>query len=189
MPASRRRSSPRQASAWFERAVHPRFGVGFGRLTYRPMLGLIDLLRASGFRVFVVTGGGVEFVRAVSHRLYGVPPDNVVGTAVEALAVERRDGQMVLVRQAALRGSPNEGEPKPVNIQAHIGLRPIFAAGNSAGDREMLEYATHGRPPCLLALVIDHDDEEREYAYRGASFTDPDAEPVLASGGRSGGRW
>jgi phosphoserine phosphatase len=164
------------ASAWFGRAVHPRFGVPFTRLAYRPMIELLDLLRANGFRVFVVTGGGVEFVRAVSEELYGIPPDDVVGTSVE-LDVERRDGHIVLVRRAALRGRPNEGEPKPANIQAHIGLRPIFAAGNSAGDREMLEYATTGDHPGL-GLVIDHDDDEREYAYPGASFTDPGAEPI-----------
>jgi hypothetical protein len=148
------------------------------------MLDLLDLLRSAGFRVFVVTGGGVEFVRAVSEELYGIPPDDVVGTSVE-LDVERRDGHMVLVRRAALRGRPNEGEPKPANIQAHVGLRPIFAAGNSAGDREMLEYATSGDHPGL-GLVIDHDDDEREYAYLGASFTDPHAEPIGETAGRLG---
>jgi len=161
------------ASAWFGRAVHPRFGVGFGRLVYLPMLELLDLLRASGFRVFVVTGGGVEFVRAVSRELYGIPPDDVVGTSVE-LEVERRDGRLVLVRRATLIGRSNEGEPKPMNIQAHVGQRPIFAAGNSAGDREMLEYASTGPLPSL-SIVIDHDDDEREYAYGSASFTDPGA--------------
>ena len=171
-------------SAWFGRAVHPRFGVPFTRLAYRPMIELLDLLRANGFRVFVVTGGGVEFVRAVSEELYGIPPDDVVGTSVE-LDVERRDGHMVLVRRAALQGRPNEGEPKPANIQAHIGLRPILAAGNSAGDREMLEYATTGDRPGL-ALVIDHDDEDREYAYPGASFTDPGAEPISETALRFG---
>jgi phosphoserine phosphatase len=171
-------------SAWFGRAVHPRFGVPFTHVVYRPMLELLDLLRSAGFRVFVVTGGGVEFVRAVSEELYGIPPDDVVGTSVE-LDVVRRDGHLVLVRRAALRGRPNEGEPKPANIQAHIGLRPIFAAGNSAGDREMLEYATTGDLPGL-GLVIDHDDEEREYAYVGASFTDPHAEPIAETALRLG---
>jgi phosphoglycolate phosphatase-like HAD superfamily hydrolase len=170
--------------AWFARAAHPTRGVAFGRLVYQPMLELLDLLRAAKFRVFIVTGGGVEFVRAVSADLYGIPPDDVVGSSVE-LAVERRDGRLELVRKAAFRGPPNEGEPKPVNIQAHIGLRPIFAAGNSAGDREMLEYASAG-PLTALSIVIDHDDDEREYAYGGASFTDPGAEPVLASAVRLG---
>ncbi len=173
-----------EVAAWFDRAVHPTRGVAFGRLAYQPMLELLDLLRAASFRVFIVTGGGVEFVRAVSAELYGIPPEDVVGSSVE-LAVERRDGCLVLVRQAAFRGPPNEGEPKPVNIQAHIGVRPIFAVGNSAGDREMLEYASTG-PGASLAIVIDHDDPDREEAYGGASFTDPGAEPVLETAGRLG---
>ena len=162
---------------WYAEARHPRFGVPFTALTYAPMLELLDLLRAHEFRVFIVTGGGVEFVRAVGHELYGVRPDDVVGSAVQ-VRVERRDGRMVLVREAKLLGSPNEGEPKPINVQAHIGQRPLVAAGNSAGDREMLEHADSGDLPSLC-LVVDHDDDEREYAYTGASATDPAAEPIL----------
>ena len=115
------------------------------------MLELIDVLRAHGFRVFIVTGGGVEFVRAIGKEAYGVAPDDVVGSAVRA-SFERRDDRVVLVRQAELLGSPNEGPPKALNIQAHIGQRPIFAAGNSAGDTEMLEYAHTGDllPPCVV---------------------------------------
>jgi hypothetical protein len=108
-------------------------GVPFRELTYAPMLELLDLLREREFRVFIVTGGGVEFVRAIGEELYGVTPDDVVGSAVQ-VSFERRDGRIVLVRQAAMLGSPNEGPPKAVNIQAHIGVRPILAAGNSAGD-------------------------------------------------------
>jgi phosphoserine phosphatase len=170
------------AARWLAEAKHPHFGVRFGQLTYVPMLELVDLLRARGFRVFVVTGGGVEFVRAVSDELYGVPPDDVVGSAVQ-VSFERRDGRVVLVRQPALLGSPNEGAPKPINIQSHIGRRPILAAGNSAGDREMLEYAHTGELPSLC-LVVDHDDAEREYAYAGASATDADAEPILDTAAR-----
>jgi phosphoglycolate phosphatase-like HAD superfamily hydrolase len=165
------------AVAWLDEARHPRFGVSFAELVYVPMLELLHHLEAHSFRVFVVTGGGVEFVRAVSHRIYGVSPDDVVGSAVE-LAFERRDGKVVLVRQPKLLGSPNEGSPKPINIQAHIGQRPILAAGNSAGDREMLEYTHTGELPSLC-LVVDHDDQEREYAYAGASATDPTAEAIL----------
>jgi phosphoserine phosphatase len=172
------------AAQWLAEAKHPRFGVRFGELAYLPMLELLDFLRAREFRVFVVTGGGVEFVRAVSDRLYGVAPDDVVGSAVQ-VSFERRDGRVVLVRQPALLGSPNEGPPKAVNIQSHIGRRPILAAGNSAGDREMLEYAHTGNRPSLC-LVIDHDDPRREYAYAGASATDPDAEPILDSASRFG---
>jgi phosphoserine phosphatase len=170
------------AARWLATAEHPRFGVRFGDLTYAPMLELLDLLRARGFSVFVVTGGGVEFVRAVSGQLYGVAPDDVVGSAVQ-VTFERREGRVVLVRQPALLGAPNEGPPKPINIQSHIGRRPILAAGNSAGDREMLEYTHTGDLPSLC-LVIDHDDPEREYAYAGASATDPHAEPILDTASR-----
>jgi phosphoserine phosphatase len=162
---------------WYAEARHPRFGVPFTAMTYAPMLELLDLLRAHEFRVFIVTGGGVEFVRPVGHELYGVRPDDVVGSAVQ-VRVERRDGKMVLVREAKLLGSPNEGEPKPINVQTHIGQRPVLAAGNSAGDREMLEHADGGEHP-WLCLVVNHDDAEREYAYAGASATDPSAEPIL----------
>jgi phosphoserine phosphatase len=170
------------AAAWLATAQHPRFGVPFRELTYAPMLELMDLLRSRGFRVFIVTGGGVEFVRAVGDELYGVTSDDVVGSAVQ-VSFERRDGRVVLVRQAAMLGSPNEGEPKAVNIQTHIGRRPIFAAGNSAGDTEMLEYA-HTGEHASLCLVVDHDDEEREYAYAGASATNPDAESIVDVAGR-----
>jgi phosphoserine phosphatase len=169
---------------WFAAARHPRFGTPFSQLTYQPMNELLEYVRANGFHVFVVTGGGVEFVRAVGEELYGVGPDDVVGSAVE-VAFERRDGQAVLVRQAKMLGSPNEGPPKAVNIQTHIGRRPILAVGNSAGDREMLEYAHSGSRPSLC-VVIDHDDAEREYAYASQAVTDPDAEPILTTAERYG---
>jgi phosphoserine phosphatase len=172
------------AATWLENATHPRLGVPFRRLVYQPMLELLDLLREHSFRIFVVTGGGVEFVRAVSEELYGIPPDDVIGSSVE-LEFARIDGSVQLVRQARFRSSPNEGMPKPINIQAHIGRRPIVAVGNTAGDREMLEYAQTGRHPSLC-LVIDHDDDEREYAYAGASFTDPGAEPITTTAARLG---
>jgi phosphoserine phosphatase len=165
------------AETWFEGAEHPRFGVPFGRVTYQPMLELIALLREHGFHVFLVTGGGVEFVRAVSESLYGVTPDDVIGSAVQ-VAFERRDGRATLIRQAAILGTPNEGAPKVANIQAHVGRRPIVAVGNSAGDREMLEYVHSSARPSLC-VVVDHDDAEREYAYEGKAVTDPDAEPIL----------
>jgi phosphoserine phosphatase len=169
---------------WFAGAKHPRFGTPFGQLTYQPMLELLEFVRANGFHVFVVTGGGVEFVRAVGEELYGVGPDDVVGSAVE-VAFERRDGQAVLVRQAKMLGSPNEGPPKAVNIQTHIGRRPILAVGNSAGDREMLEYV-HSGSHLSLCVVIDHDDAEREYTYASVAVTDPDAEPILETAERFG---
>ena len=172
------------AADWLAAATHPRFGSRLRDLTYAPMLELMDLLRAHQFRVFVVTGGGVEFVRAVSDELYGVPPDRVLGSAV-VVSFERRDDEVVLVRQPTLLGAPNEGVPKALQIQAHIGARPLFAAGNSAGDTEMLEL-TSGRPARSLCLVVNHDDDVREYAYSGLAATDPDAEPILDTAARLG---
>jgi phosphoglycolate phosphatase-like HAD superfamily hydrolase len=169
---------------WLRAYRHPRLDRSFAELVYVPMIELLDLLREHGFRVFVVTGGGVDFVRPVGARLYGVAPDDVVGSAVQ-VELERRDGRVVLVRRPALAGSPNEGAPKAVAIHAHIGQRPVVAVGNSAGDREMLEYAHTGRRPSLC-LVLDHDDGDREYAYGGESVTNPHAEPILTTAQRFG---
>jgi phosphoserine phosphatase len=163
---------------------HPRFGVPFRDMTYAPMRELLAYLRANEFRVFIVTGGGVEFVRAASEELYGVARDDVIGSAVE-LTFERHEGRVRLIRTAKLWGSPDEGEPKPINIQAHIGRRPILAAGNSGGDREMLEYAQGGSYPALC-LLVDHDDAEREYAYESHSATLAESETILASAARLG---
>jgi phosphoglycolate phosphatase-like HAD superfamily hydrolase len=166
-------------TSWLADFRHPRFGTSFERLVYAPMLELLELLRSNEFRVFIVTGGGVDFIRPVSVQLYGVDPDDVVGSAVE-VDMERRDGKVVLMRKATLAGSPNEGSPKVTNIHAHIGRRPIVAVGNTAGDREMLEFAHTGEQPSLC-LVVNHDDDEREYAYGGGALTNPNAEPILTT--------
>jgi phosphoserine phosphatase len=167
---------------WLADFRHPRFGTPFANLVYAPMVELLDLLREHGFHVFIVTGGGVDFVRPVGAQLYGVQPDDIVGSAV-AVELARNDGRVVLERTAKLAGPPNEGAPKVVNIHARIGRRPLVAIGNSAGDREMLEYA-HTGPLPSLCLVVDHDDEEREYAYGGEALTDPGAEPILETAAR-----
>jgi phosphoglycolate phosphatase-like HAD superfamily hydrolase len=170
--------------AWLAGFRHPRFGTSFQSLVYAPMLELLQLLRGNNFRVFIVTGGGVDFVRPVSAQLYGVDPDDVVGSAIE-VEMERRDGKVVLLRKATLNGSPNEGPPKVTNIHSHIGKRPIVAVGNTAGDREMLEFAHTGERPSLC-LVINHDDDEREYAYGGGALTNPNAEPILTTAAQFG---
>jgi phosphoserine phosphatase len=167
---------------WMDGFLHPRFGTPFTGLVYAPMLELLALLRQHGFRVFIVTGGGVDFVRPVGAQLYGVESDDVIGSAIE-VEFQRRDGRIVLARTATLLGSPNEGAPKVNAIHAHIGKRPIVAIGNSAGDREMLEYAHTGALPSLC-LVVNHDDEAREYAYGGEAVMNPDAEPILTTAGR-----
>jgi phosphoglycolate phosphatase-like HAD superfamily hydrolase len=174
----------RRVAAWFADAIHPRFGVHYAELVYAPMLELLDYLRAYEFTNFIVTGGGVEFVRAVSDSLYSISRDDVIGSAVQ-VAVARDADRVDVVRQPALLGSPNEGEPKIVNIAMHIGRRPVFAAGNSAGDRAMLEYCAAGERPSLC-LVVDHDDATREYAYQSGAVTAPDAEPIIETAAREG---
>ena len=130
------------------------------------MLELIDELRAHEFDVFIVTGGGAEFVRAISRTFYDVSPDAVVGSLVGYEFTRDADGRPRLLRTTELFGEVNEGAPKVTNIQLQLGRRPIFAAGNSPGDAEMLEYALAAGTPSM-ALVVSHDDAEREYAYEG----------------------
>jgi phosphoglycolate phosphatase-like HAD superfamily hydrolase len=148
-------------------AVDP---VPLRRLRYRPMLELIAALRAESFSVFIVTGGGTEFVRAISQDFYGVPPEGVVGTLVDYDFTRDAQGAPRLVRSAEMVGTANEGAAKVVNIQRELGRRPIFAAGNTAGDREMLEYALATDGPAM-ALLVDHDDADREYAYEPEAVT------------------
>jgi phosphoserine phosphatase len=164
---------------------HPGRGAPYPHMVYQPMLELLDVLRAHGFDVFVVTGGGTEFVRAVSRELYGVRPDDVVGTLIEYHYEDHGADSATLRRTAQAQGEVNEGQAKVEHIQTQLGRRPIFAAGNSAGDREMLEYArTSGTPS--LALLVDHDDAEREYAYESRAVSFTDTEPITAAGHRLG---
>jgi phosphoserine phosphatase len=152
-----------QAHRFLARTLHPRFGVPFRELTYRPMLELLAFLEAKEFRAFIVTGSGVEFVRAASEQLYGVPTERVAGATVD-YTCERLDGKILVIRTRTLLGEAGEGEAKVRAIQHRIGRRPIFAAGNSLGDRDMLEYTRSGHNPSLC-LLVHHDDATREYAY------------------------
>jgi phosphoserine phosphatase len=161
----------RRVTDFFARSRHPERSVPYGSMRYQPMLELIDELRAHHFDVFIVTGGGAEFVRAISRSFYGVSPDAVVGSLVGYRFTRDDRGRPRLVRTGELFGDVNEGEPKVTNIRRQLGRRPIFAAGNSPGDTEMLEDALAGDGPSM-ALLVDHDDPEREYAYeaRAGSF-------------------
>lgn len=155
------------------------------RCTYLPMLELLDELRRRSFTVAIVTGGGVEFVRAVSQDLYGVPPELVVGTAIDYETGRDDAGRLVLRRTGSVSGGAVEGAAKVASIQAHLGRRPVLAAGNSAGDREMLEWALAAGVPSL-ALLVDHDDAERELAYTSVAATLDEAEPIVEVGRRLG---
>jgi hypothetical protein len=167
------------------RTQHRTLGVSFARCVYQPMLELLEELRRREFTIFVVTGGGTEFVRAVSEELYGVPAEAVVGTLIEYDFV-RRDGDLpALLRTGRISGAANEGAAKVSNIQTQLGRRPIIAGGNSGGDREMLEWARAAGGPCL-ALLIDHDDEEREFRYVSTAQTFTEAEPITEVGRRLG---
>ena len=170
--------------AFFASTTHRDRKVPYRAMRYAPMLELVDALRAHQFDVFLVTGGGTEFVRAIGRDFYDVSPDDVVGTLVTYEFARDAADRPHLVRGAALDGTAaNEGEVKVANIQRHLGRRPIFAAGNTAGDREMLEYALASDGPSL-ALLVDHDDAEREYAYAAQAGT-IDFEGDIVEFGRS----
>jgi phosphoserine phosphatase len=174
----------RRVARFFAEAVHPERSVPYESLLYVPMLELIDELRRRRFRVFTVTAGGGDFVRAVSMDLYGIPPERVIGSRVSYEMV-RRDGSLQLIRTSELEGDPNEGAAKLPSIQRQIGQRPILAAGNSPGDAAMLEYASTGDGP-TLALLVDHDDAAREYEYEGVAGTFTPSEGVLDTAARLG---
>lgn len=152
----------RIAAAWLAEARDGRWRRLHTELVYTPMLDLLALLRAHGFRTFIVSGGGVEFVRAFAERVYGVPPHQVVGSSV-ALTAGEADGRIVLTREPRV-DFIDDGPGKPIGIARQIGRRPIAAFGNSDGDWHMLRYTTEG-PGRRLGMIIHHDDAVREYAY------------------------
>jgi Sulfatase/haloacid dehalogenase-like hydrolase len=151
---------------WLAMAKHPRFQRPYTDLVYQPMLEVMDFLRANGFRTYIVTGGGQEFVRVYSNQVYGVPPEQVVGSGI-ATRYEVRDGKPVLMREPKLFFIDDHAG-KAVGINLFIGKRPMAAFGNSGGDREMLEWTQAGDGARLMMLVL-HDDAEREYAYGPAN--------------------
>ncbi len=170
---------------FLDRYRHRSLGVDASGIIYQPMLELLDELRARDFTIGIVTGGGTEFVRRVSKRWYGVDPGMVVGTLIGYQFDRDDEDRPVLRRTAAHTGTANEGGAKVEHIQAQIGMAPILAIGNSGGDREMLEWA-RASPHGGLAVLIDHDDEEREFAYESTAATFDDAEPITDVAARLG---
>ena len=151
------------ARDWFGTARHPRFDRPYTELAYQPMTELLTHLRANGFKTYIVSGGGIEFMRSVTEQLYGIPPEQVIGSSGK-MQYEVRDGVPVLVRLPELEFFDDKGD-KVVAIQKFIGRRPILAAGNSDGDQQMLQWTAAG-PGARLMLLVDHTDEEREFSYR-----------------------
>jgi phosphoglycolate phosphatase-like HAD superfamily hydrolase len=147
---------------WLATARHPERDRPYTELVYHPMLELLDYLRAHGFKTFVVSGGGIEFMRPWVEEVYGIPPEQVVGSSIK-VEYRERDGEPVLVRLPEI-DFIDDKKGKPVGIHKFIGRRPIAAFGNSDGDFQMLQWATAGEGPSLGAIV-HHTDDEREWAY------------------------
>jgi haloacid dehalogenase-like hydrolase len=156
---------------WIATAKHPKTGKLYTDMVYQPMLEVLAYLRANGFKNFIVSGGGIEFMRPWAERVYGIPPEQVVGSSVKT-RFQLRDGKPVLLRLPELNFNDDKGD-KPVGINQHIGRRPVMAFGNSDGDQQMLEYTQGGSGARFMLLVL-HDDAAREYAY-GPALGLPDA--------------
>ena len=147
---------------WITTAKHPKTGRLLTEMVYQPMLELLTYLRANGFKTFIVSGGGIEFMRPWTEKVYGIPPEQVIGSSVKT-KYEVRDGKPVIARLPELNFIDDKAG-KPVGINQHIGRRPIMACGNSDGDFEMLEWATAGMG-LRFGLLVHHTDDKREWAY------------------------
>lgn len=147
---------------WMSMARHPRFKRPYSEMVYQPMLELLAYLRANGFKTYIVSGGGIEFMRVFAEHVYGIPPEQVIGSSI-ATAFQMRDGTPVLVRQPKIDFIDDKAG-KPVGINKFIGRRPILAFGNSDGDQQMLQWTAAGSGARFMGLV-HHTDAEREYAY------------------------
>lgn len=150
------------ASEWSDTARHVRFDRLYKDCVYQPMLEVLDYLRANGFKTFIVSGGGIEFIRSFSDEVYGIPPDQVIGSSIKT-EFKMENGKAELIRLPEI-DFIDDKEGKPVGIRSHIGQRPVAAFGNSDGDLAMLQYTASG-PGRSLMVLVHHDDADREYAY------------------------
>jgi phosphoserine phosphatase len=151
------------ATNWMATAKHPRYDRAYSQLVYQPMLEVMKYLRDNSYQTYIVTGGGQEFVRTYSQQVYGIPPDQVIGSAVETQYEYDKDGKAILARKAKLL-LDNNNAGKAQDIFLFLGKRPHAAFGNSTGDQQMLEY-TQGVGGASLEMLVLHDDAQREYAY------------------------
>ncbi len=147
---------------WITTAKHPTTGKLYTEMVYQPMLELLVYLRANGFKTYIVSGGGIEFMRPWTERVYGIPPEQVIGSS-GGLKYELRDGKPVLIKLPEIAHNDDK-EGKPVGIQRHIGRRPLMAFGNSDGDFQMLQWTTSGTG-ARFGMIIHHTDAEREFSY------------------------
>lgn len=147
---------------WFATARHPRTGKPYDEMTFLPMRELLDYLRANGFRTYIVSGGGVEFMRPITEKAYGIPPEQVIGSTITTeYAIV---GDVPVLKRLPKIDFIDDGPGKPAGINKFIGRRPIFVAGNSDGDYEMMRWVTAAKGPGF-AMLVHHTDAEREYAY------------------------
>ncbi len=149
--------------AWLGKAVHPRWKRPYTDLVYQPMLEVMQYLRANGFKTYIVTGGGQAFVRAYAERVYGTPPEQIIGSSIETQFGYDANGKPALMRPPKLL-LYNDNAGKPQDIYLFLGRPPLAAFGNSTGDEQMLEYTQSAGGSRLMMLVL-HDDPEREYSY------------------------
>jgi hypothetical protein len=147
---------------WLATAKHPRFDKPFTQCVYQPMLELLAYLRANGFKTFIVSGGGVEFMRAFADKVYGVPPEQVIGSSIK-VKWEMRDGKPLILRLPEI-DFIDDKTGKPIAIERIIGRRPIASFGNSDGDLEMLQWTSAGAG-ARFGLLVHHTDGKREWAY------------------------
>jgi hypothetical protein len=169
---------------WLATAKHPRFKQPFTECVYQPMLEVLAYLRANGFKTFIVSGGGVEFMRPWTEKVYGIPPEQVVGSSIKT-KYEMRGGTPALIRLPEVDFIDDKAG-KPVGINSHNGRRPIAAIGNSDGDRQMLEWTQAGGGARLMMLV-HHDDAAREYAYGPESKVGTFSDTLMAEANKN--RW
>ena len=154
---------------WLATAKHPKFQRPYTELVYQPMIELLAYLRGNGFKTFIVSGGGIEFMRPWVEKVYGIPPEQVVGSSIKTQFMIR-DGIPILLRLPQVE-FVDDGPGKPVGINSHIGRRPIFAFGNSDGDLEMLQWTAMDGAALRFAGIVHHTDAEREFAYdKNSSF-------------------
>jgi phosphoglycolate phosphatase-like HAD superfamily hydrolase len=168
---------------WIATAKHPKFKRPYTECVYQPMIELLAYLRANGFKTFIVSGGGIEFMRPWTEKVYGIPPEEVVGSSIKT-KYEMRDGKPVLMRLPEMNFIDDK-TGKPVGINSHIGRRPITAFGNSDGDQQMLEWTQAGSGARLMMLV-HHDDAGREFAYGAESKIGTFSDALMAEAQKSG---
>jgi phosphoglycolate phosphatase-like HAD superfamily hydrolase len=153
----------KRVSEWMASAKHPKFGKAYDQLTYQPMQEVLSYFRANGFKTFIVSGGGADFMRVWSERVYGIPPEQVVGSTARVTYELHDTGPVLIKTMDQLFVDDKAG--KPAGIHQFIGRRPIAVFGNSDGDKQMLEYGTISNPKPSLGVIVRHTDGEREYQY------------------------